>query len=135
MKLEQGQIWKQGEDYLRIVEWARLSIEYKLMKDPVSKQGTLHRVTKKEFCRLLKGAVLLNPEDRSSTEAAAANNEEVDEEAFSAELEDVISQSIAADLRCILDGRDGSDVTRCWKLTPASRTLSAPPISHCCWVH
>lgn len=63
MKLEQGQIWKQGEDYLRIVEWARLSIEYKRMKDPVSKQGTLHKVTKKEFCRLLKGAVLLKPED------------------------------------------------------------------------
>ena len=63
MKLEQGQIWQRGEDYYRIVEWARLSIEYKVMKDPVSKQGTLHKTTKKEFCRLLKGAVLLKPED------------------------------------------------------------------------
>jgi hypothetical protein len=69
MKLEQGQIWKQGEDYLRIVEWERLAIEYKVMKDPVSKQGTLHRVTKKEFCRLLKGAVLVKPEDLPSEEA------------------------------------------------------------------
>ena len=69
MKLEQGQIWKKGEDYLRIVEWARLSIEYKAMKDPVTKQGTLHRVTKKEFCRLLKGAVLLKPEDLPEAEA------------------------------------------------------------------
>ena len=58
MKLEQGQIWKQGDDYLRIVEWERLSIEYKSMKDPASKEGTRHRVTKKEFCRLIKGAVL-----------------------------------------------------------------------------
>jgi hypothetical protein len=62
MKLEQGQIWKQGDTYLRIVEWARLSIEYKAMKDPASKEGTRHRVSKKEFCRLLKGAVLLTPE-------------------------------------------------------------------------
>ena len=107
--MEQGQIWKQGEDYLRIVEWARLSIEYKRMKDPVSKQGTLHKVTKKEFCRLLKGAVLLNPQELPSAEAAG-NIEEEDEEAYSAELEAAITQSIAADLRCILDGSDGSDV-------------------------
>ena len=62
MKLEQGQIWKQGDDYIRIVEWGRMSIEYKSMKDPGSKEGTRHRLTKKEFCRLLKGAVLLTPE-------------------------------------------------------------------------
>ncbi len=63
MKLEQGQIWKKGEGYYRIVEWARLSIEYKLMQDPATKEGTLHKVTKKEFCRLLKDAVLVKPED------------------------------------------------------------------------
>ena len=104
MKLEQGQIWKQGENYIRIVEWARLSIEYKVMKDPISKLGTLHKTTKKEFCRLLKGAVLLKPEGLSAAVPA-----EVDEEEFSAELEMVISQSIAADLRCILDGANDGD--------------------------
>jgi hypothetical protein len=62
MKLEQGQIWKKGDEYLRIVEWARLSIEYKVMKDPATKEGTVHRATKKEFCRLLKGAVQVVPE-------------------------------------------------------------------------
>lgn len=72
MKLEQGQIWQRGEVYFRIVEWARLSIEYKVMKDPVSKLGTLHKVTKKEFCRLLKGAVLLKPEDLPAAETEAA---------------------------------------------------------------
>lgn len=77
MKLEQGQIWKQGEDYLRIVEWARLSIEYKRMKDPVSKKGTLHRVTKKEFCRLLKGAVLVKPEDLPAPEDIDVPEEEI----------------------------------------------------------
>lgn len=65
MKLEQGQIWKKGDEYLRIVEWARLSIEYKVMKDPATKEGTLHRVSKKEFCRLLKGAELVLPEKQA----------------------------------------------------------------------
>lgn len=62
MKLEQGQIWQQGEQYFRIVKWARMAIEYKVMKDPASKEGSVHQVTKKEFCRLLKGAVLVQPE-------------------------------------------------------------------------
>ncbi len=62
MHLEQGQIWKQGNEYFRIVTWERLAIEYKAMKDLDSKEGTLHQVTKKEFCRLIKGAVLQVPE-------------------------------------------------------------------------
>ena len=69
MKLAQGQIWKQGDDYLRIVKWARMSIEYKLMKDPLTKIGTLHQVTKKEFCRLIKGAELLNPAKPAADQA------------------------------------------------------------------
>ena len=72
MKLAQGQIWKQGEDYYRIVKWARLSIEYKAMKDPANKQGTVHTVTKKEFCRLIKGAELLGPGGLSQAEAIPA---------------------------------------------------------------
>lgn len=59
MKLEQGQIWKQGEDFFRIIAWERLAIEYKVSQDPASKEGQRHQVTKKEFCRLIKGAVLL----------------------------------------------------------------------------
>lgn len=62
MHLEQGQIWKQGGEYFRIVTWERLAIEFKAMKDPASKEGTLLRVTKKEFCRLIKGAVLYQPD-------------------------------------------------------------------------
>ena len=61
MHLEQGQIWKKGDGYLRIVTWERLAIEYKAMKDLDSKAGTLHQVTKKEFCRLIKDAVLYTP--------------------------------------------------------------------------
>lgn len=62
MHLEQGQVWKQGNDYFRIVTWERLAIEYKAMKDLDSREGTLHQVTKKEFCRLIKGAVLQVPD-------------------------------------------------------------------------
>jgi hypothetical protein len=64
MKLRQGQIWQQGNDFVRIVQWARLSIEYKLMESADAKSGTMHKVTKKEFCRMLKGAVLLTPDKR-----------------------------------------------------------------------
>ena len=64
MKLEQGQLWKQGGEYFRIVAWERLSIEYRVNDDPTSKDGVRHRVSKKEFCRLIKGAELLPPESR-----------------------------------------------------------------------
>ncbi len=63
MKLEQGQIWKREGDYLRIVEWARMSIVYKTMTDPAAKTGETHAVTKKEFCRLVKTAQLMTPAD------------------------------------------------------------------------
>ena len=62
MRLEQGQVWKQGDEYFRIIEWARLSIQYKLFTDPLTREGTVHEVTKKEFCRLIKGAELVKLE-------------------------------------------------------------------------
>lgn len=69
MKLEQGQIWKQGDVYYRIVVWERLAIEYKVLADVESKEGTRHKVTKKEFCRLIKGGELLTGrEGRESRE-------------------------------------------------------------------
>ncbi len=61
MKLQQGQVWKQGEEYLRIVRLERLAVEYKSMSNLSTKVGTHHRVTKKEFCRLAKTAALLPP--------------------------------------------------------------------------
>lgn len=65
MHLEQGQVWKKGDSYLRIVTWERMAIEYKEMADLESKEGTLHRVTKKDFCRMLKGATLHVPEPKT----------------------------------------------------------------------
>ncbi len=59
MKLKQSQIWKQGDQYFRIVRLERLAVEYKAMPGLNTKKGTHHEVTKKEFCRLLKGATLM----------------------------------------------------------------------------
>ena len=70
LKLEQGKIWKQGDEFLRIVKWSRLAIEYKKMTDPAAKDGTVHDVTKKEFCRLIKGATLMTPDLLAADQAA-----------------------------------------------------------------
>jgi hypothetical protein len=58
MKLQQGQVWKLADQYVRIVHLERLSVDYKSTKRPGDKDGTHHKLTKKEFCRLLKGATL-----------------------------------------------------------------------------
>lgn len=56
MKLHQNQLWRQGADLYRIVSLERLSVGYKKL-DPVDPEaGTHHQVSKKEFCRLIKGA-------------------------------------------------------------------------------
>lgn len=56
MKLRQNQLWRQGETLYRIVQLERLTVDYKQldMRDP--EVGTHHSVSKKEFCRLIKGA-------------------------------------------------------------------------------
>jgi len=59
MKLRQGQIWKVGEQFLRIVHLERLEVEYKAVSDLANREGTHHHVTKKEFCRQIKNATLV----------------------------------------------------------------------------
>lgn len=59
MKLRQGQIWKRGDEYLRIVTLDRLAVGYKSLLDPKTKDGSHHQATKKDFCKLLKGATLI----------------------------------------------------------------------------
>jgi hypothetical protein len=61
LKLQQGQVWKQGEEFFRIVHLARLEVRYKMVKNLQTGEGTHHHVTKKEFCRLIKSATLLAP--------------------------------------------------------------------------
>jgi hypothetical protein len=65
MKLQQGQLWKTTDTILRLVKLERLAVEYKAIPaagpgvEPG--EGTHHRVTKKEFCRLIKGATMTLP--------------------------------------------------------------------------
>jgi hypothetical protein len=61
MKLCQGQVWKSGKEYVRIVKLERLAVEYKSLPNLGNKEGTLHQTSKKDFCRLLKNARLLSP--------------------------------------------------------------------------
>jgi hypothetical protein len=62
MKLQQGQVWKQGKEYIRIVRLERLEVEYKSMASLNTKEGKKLVTSKKDFCRLLKQARLLPPQ-------------------------------------------------------------------------
>ena len=59
MKLAQNQVWKQGDQYLRIVHLERLEVQYKAVTNLLTGEGQHRHVSKKEFCRLIKGATLL----------------------------------------------------------------------------
>ncbi len=61
MKLQQGQVWQQGDQLLRIVHLERLEVEYKAVPRLNTREGVHHHVSKKDFCRLIKGAVLAAP--------------------------------------------------------------------------
>lgn len=58
LKLQQGQIWQLGDQFIRIVRLERLAVEYKLTTGAVLKASPNIKATKKEFCRLIKTAVL-----------------------------------------------------------------------------
>lgn len=59
MTLAEGQIWKKGEKFYLIAVWERLAIEYQLLDDVDATGATTQRVTKKEFCKLIKGAEMV----------------------------------------------------------------------------
>jgi hypothetical protein len=73
IKLRQGQVWKSGGQFLRIVHLERLEVKYKLLTDLASGRGTHHHVTKKEFCRLIKGASLVDEKLEARAEADGEN--------------------------------------------------------------
>lgn len=69
MKLQQNQVWKVGDEFLRIVALERLEVQYKNVTDVATGERKHHRVTKKEFCRLIKGATLLTPSEEAGLRA------------------------------------------------------------------
>jgi hypothetical protein len=50
MKLRQGQLWSLGNQHVRIVGLERLAVDYKIITNLETNEGTHHHATKKEFC-------------------------------------------------------------------------------------
>jgi len=71
MKLRQGQVWECGKEYVRIVLLERLEVGYKSAPSLKFTGGTHQHTSKKDFCRLLKGATLVFPKPTESLEPAA----------------------------------------------------------------
>ena len=61
LKLQQGQVWQSGDKYVRIVQLERLEVGYKSAANLKFTDGTHQHTSKKDFCRLLKGATLISP--------------------------------------------------------------------------
>jgi hypothetical protein len=61
MKLQQGQVWQCGREFVRIVDLKRLEVGYKSATDLKFTDGKHMQTSKKDFCRLLKGAMLIAP--------------------------------------------------------------------------
>ena len=70
MKLRQGQVWKCGDEFVRIVHLERLEVGYKSARDLKFTDGKHQLTSKKDFCRLLKGATLLPETAKPGTPAA-----------------------------------------------------------------
>jgi hypothetical protein len=68
MKLQQGQIWKCAGAFVRIVHLERLEVGYKSFKNLKTQEGVHQHTSKKDFCRLLKGATLLAPDKKGSAD-------------------------------------------------------------------
>ena len=77
MRLRQNQVWQQGDEYIRIVRLERMRVEYKVMDDFATKEGKHREATKKEFCRLLKGAVLVSPEETEAVHTVQDEHEKI----------------------------------------------------------
>ncbi len=59
MRRRQGQLWDLGGQYVRIVVLERLAVDYKIIHNLETNEGTHHHATKKEFCALVKNAKLV----------------------------------------------------------------------------
>lgn len=59
LKLRQGQVWKHGDEFIRIVKLERLEVGYMTFKKLKAGEGKHHHTSKKDFCRLLKTCTLL----------------------------------------------------------------------------
>jgi hypothetical protein len=63
MRLFQNQVYQKGEEFFRVVRVERLKVRYKPVGPLMAGEGEHVEVSKKEFCRLIKGATLLSHEE------------------------------------------------------------------------
>jgi hypothetical protein len=68
LKLQQGQVWKHGHEFIRIVHLERLEVAYKVLKNLHTGKGEHRHTSKKDFCRLLKECRLLELKPESLPE-------------------------------------------------------------------
>ena len=71
MRLQQNQVWQLGDQFFRIVRLERKAVQYKITQGSALLAGPHAYATKKDFCRLLKGASLLPPAPRIGPVVAA----------------------------------------------------------------
>ncbi len=69
MRLFQDQIYRKGDQFIRIIRLDRYEVEFKTTKGEVKGDGPVQVFKKKEFCRLLKGMVLFVPEKKAEADA------------------------------------------------------------------
>ena len=75
LKLKQSQTWKCGDKFIRIVKLERLEVGYKSATAPNLTGGSHHQTSKKDFCRMLKGATLLEEKNPEKISDAAVSVE------------------------------------------------------------
>jgi len=68
MKLRQGQVWQRAEEFIHIIQVERMEVHFKVRKTLTSKEGIHQKMSKKEFCRLLKTAALVPPAELQTFE-------------------------------------------------------------------
>lgn len=68
MRIYQDEIYQKGAKFIRIVKLDRYEVEYKTMIGDPKGEGVVTVASKKEFCRLLKGMILLAPIKKDATQ-------------------------------------------------------------------
>ena len=68
MRIYQDEIYQKGAKFIRIVKLDRYEVEYKTMTGDPKVEGVVTVASKKEFCRLLKGMILLAPIKKDATQ-------------------------------------------------------------------
>ena len=66
MRLYQNQVYQLGNEFFRVVRVERLKVRYKSIGPLQAGEGEHVEISKKEFCRLIKGATLLSQEEVDS---------------------------------------------------------------------